>query len=177
MSKAHLAISHILAWRQCRNHGPCFRSTCSESAKPTWKRMGEKYRHRRLILMTLEMRNTEQKRQLLNCFYLKWHLNLFFPEEIDKEKNEHIHFLYHWRPTEVESTLQGKRGKVTAFTQLHPLSLTCRLACEELSFLPLMLIECADRGTKVTTALKWNMSPESLFHPFARPLSCTLAEW
>lgn len=134
-------------------------------------------RHRRLILVTLETRKTEQKRQLLYCFYLKWHLNLFFTEEMDKEKNEHIHFLYLWRPTEVESALQGKRGKVTAFTQLHPLSLKGRLACEELLCLPLMLIECADRGTKVTTTLKWNMAPESLSHPFARPLSSTLAEW
>lgn len=60
---------------------------------------------------------------------------------------------------EAESPFQGKRGKITACTQLHPLSLQCRLACEKLLFLPHMLIECADRGTKVTTTLKWNMSP------------------
>lgn len=78
-------------------HGPCFRSMCSESAKSTCERGWEiRDRHRRLILVTLEMRQTEQKGQLLNCFYL----NLFFLEEMDKEKNEHIHFLYLWRPTQ-----------------------------------------------------------------------------
>lgn len=145
---------------------------------PLERRWERRDRHRRMILVTLEMRKTEQKRRLLNCFYLKWHLNLFFSEEMDKERDEHTHFLYLWRPTQRWEVL----SKESEVRSLHlpssiPWVWKCRLACRELLFLPLMLIECADRGTKVTTALKWNMSPESLFHAFTCPLSPTPAEW
>lgn len=102
--------------------------------------------HRGWVLWLGGTRENVQKRQLLNCFHLKRHLNFFFSEG-DRKGQELIYPLSFTLKanTEIESALWGKQCKVTAFTQLCPRSWGSRLTCEGLLFFPTMLIECADR--------------------------------